>query len=298
MIGLFAKLIGLGDLAKRVQKIFKKIRKRVDKVVRDLFKKAKRAGRKLMRTFNKKKSAKKIKEENKNGEPEKLTAQDKAKHKKINKSIIETLEKSETTQKGLSFKDLYNKKKNTAQMLEEKYQPQLKKGINLDISFNSLNADEKDGDIDFKTKIAPNNDEKGGTFEYIKLPDEYEAYIVRSSGPRHFRVYLSDGRMLHLYTQKGVMGVEFKPYTLTQVEKPVEKNYKIIKIKKKASELKKSYIEKLSRDYSNLTYERGVIDCYSFAMDLLNDKMQAFPRIKRSHESEGKDNDKNFESLP
>ena len=49
VIGLFAKLIGLGDLAKRVQKIFKKIRKRVDKVVRDLFKKAKRAGRKLMR---------------------------------------------------------------------------------------------------------------------------------------------------------------------------------------------------------------------------------------------------------
>ena len=49
VIGLFAKLIGLGDLAKRVQKIFKKIRKRVDKVVRDLLKKAKRAGRKLMR---------------------------------------------------------------------------------------------------------------------------------------------------------------------------------------------------------------------------------------------------------
>jgi hypothetical protein len=49
VIGLFAKLIGLGDLAKRVQKIFKKIRKRVDKVVRDLFKKAKKAGRKLMR---------------------------------------------------------------------------------------------------------------------------------------------------------------------------------------------------------------------------------------------------------
>jgi hypothetical protein len=64
VIGLFAKLIGLGDLAKRVQKIFKKIRKRVDKVVRDLFKKAKRAGRKLMRKLGIGKKKKGSKPEN------------------------------------------------------------------------------------------------------------------------------------------------------------------------------------------------------------------------------------------
>jgi 3-methyladenine DNA glycosylase Tag len=84
VIGLFAKLIGLGDLAKRVQKIFKKIRKRVDKVVRDLFKKAKRAGRKLMRKLGigKKKSKKGEK-------PENDRRSDKEKKADLHKGVIE-----------------------------------------------------------------------------------------------------------------------------------------------------------------------------------------------------------------
>ena len=49
VINLFAKLIGLGGLTKKVQGIFKKIRKRVDKAVGKLLKKARKAGRKLMR---------------------------------------------------------------------------------------------------------------------------------------------------------------------------------------------------------------------------------------------------------
>ncbi|WP_430406427.1 HNH endonuclease [Fluviicola sp.] len=49
VINLFAKLIGLGGLSKKVQAIFKKIRKRVDKAVGKLLKKARKAGRKLMR---------------------------------------------------------------------------------------------------------------------------------------------------------------------------------------------------------------------------------------------------------
>ncbi|MGV3613131.1 MAG: DNA/RNA non-specific endonuclease, partial [Fluviicola sp.] len=48
VINLFAKLIGLGGLSKKVQAIFKKIRKRVDKAVGKLLKKARKAGRKLM----------------------------------------------------------------------------------------------------------------------------------------------------------------------------------------------------------------------------------------------------------
>ena len=48
VINLFAKLIGLGGLTKKVMAIFKKIRKRVDRAVMKLLNKAKKAGRKLM----------------------------------------------------------------------------------------------------------------------------------------------------------------------------------------------------------------------------------------------------------
>jgi len=48
VIGLFAKLIGLGGLSKKVMAIFKKIRKRVDRAIMKLLNKAKKAGRKLL----------------------------------------------------------------------------------------------------------------------------------------------------------------------------------------------------------------------------------------------------------
>ncbi len=48
VIGLFAKLIGLGGLSKKVMKIFTNIRKRIDKAVMKLLMKAKAAGRKLL----------------------------------------------------------------------------------------------------------------------------------------------------------------------------------------------------------------------------------------------------------
>jgi hypothetical protein len=48
VIGLFAKLIGLGGLSKKVMKIFTNIRKRVDKAVNKLLMKAKAAGRKIL----------------------------------------------------------------------------------------------------------------------------------------------------------------------------------------------------------------------------------------------------------
>jgi hypothetical protein len=49
VIGLFAKLIGLGGLSKKVMKIFTAIRKRVDKAINKLLMKAKVAGKKLLR---------------------------------------------------------------------------------------------------------------------------------------------------------------------------------------------------------------------------------------------------------
>jgi hypothetical protein len=163
VIGLLANLIGLGGLAKRVMKIFKKIRKRVDKMVNKLLAKAKKAGRKLFNKLRSKKkgkkgAAKKIKEENKKGPAEPLTAEDKQFHAKIGGLISKKLE--EPAKDTKDFKAFYQEKKKQADQLEDKYQPQLKKGINLDITIGTLAQEEKDDDLDFHIKIAPNNFEK------------------------------------------------------------------------------------------------------------------------------------------
>lgn len=49
VIGLFAKLIGLGGLVKKVQKIIKKVRKRIDRAVTKLIKKAKKKFKSLVK---------------------------------------------------------------------------------------------------------------------------------------------------------------------------------------------------------------------------------------------------------
>jgi Domain of unknown function (DUF4157) len=63
VIGLFAKLIGLGGLSKKVMKIFTNIRKRVDKAVTKLLMKAKTAGQKILRKLGIGKKGEKKKKE-------------------------------------------------------------------------------------------------------------------------------------------------------------------------------------------------------------------------------------------
>ncbi|WP_028887235.1 phage tail protein [Tenacibaculum ovolyticum] len=155
VISLFAKLIGLGGLVKKVQKIVEKVRKRIDRAVTKMIKKAKKKFNKILgKNKPKKGQAKKIKEDNKNQKPDILTTKDKAKHKKI----IVRIEKKLGTKanKGEPFDKFHARKKKEAKTLENKYQPQLKKGINLDIKFNELTKDQKDNDVDINIKIAPN----------------------------------------------------------------------------------------------------------------------------------------------
>lgn len=71
VIGLFAKLIGLGGLSKKVMKIFTNIRKRIDKVIMKLLMKAKAAGGKLLRKMGLTKPTKEKKGEEVKNDPEK-----------------------------------------------------------------------------------------------------------------------------------------------------------------------------------------------------------------------------------
>ncbi|NQY30128.1 MAG: DNA/RNA non-specific endonuclease, partial [Flavobacteriaceae bacterium] len=157
LIGVLAAVLGLGGITKKVKKIIEKVRKPIIKGIKKLWYKIKKKAGKFLKKFKKKGGAKKIKEDNKKGKPEKLTAKDKAKHKKIANKIAKQLEKPAKKGEKITFEKFHKRKKKEADKLEDKYQPQLKKGINLDIKMTPVAADKKDGDVDMKIKIAPND---------------------------------------------------------------------------------------------------------------------------------------------
>lgn len=165
LIGFLASLVGITGLTGKVQKIIKKVRKKIDKAMKKIILKAKKAFNKILgKKKPKKGDAKKIKDDNKNQKPDEITAKDRAKHKKIGKAIKKKLdEKPEKEPKD--FKEFYNSKLKKAKTLEDKYQPQLKKGINLDIVLKKLSNDEKDDDVDIKVIIKPNNYEEDFAIE-------------------------------------------------------------------------------------------------------------------------------------
>jgi hypothetical protein len=69
--------------------------------------------------------------------------------------------KGKSTEGVETFEEFYGLLQSEAVMLQKKYQPQLRKGIKIAVDLvNSVKQDEKDGDVDVKVRIAPNETEK------------------------------------------------------------------------------------------------------------------------------------------
>jgi hypothetical protein len=156
ILNFIARLLNIGAIGKAIKKIIQKIRKPIDKVVNKAIGFIAKQVKKFLGKLSGKKGAKKIKEENKKEKPGKITAKDKTKHKKIAKRIEEKLKKNGIKEKE-EFKSFHQRKKKEGEVLENQYQPQLKKGINLDVKFKAFKEDEKDGDMDVRITIKPNN---------------------------------------------------------------------------------------------------------------------------------------------
>jgi hypothetical protein len=152
VIGFLASLLGIGDLAKKVQGIVKKVRDRIDMAIDKVLQKAKSL-------FKGKKGKGKKEQDKRNKDEEgKITEADRKKHEQIATLIKKDLtEKPKKPQQ--SFEDFYKSKNQQAKKLETKYQPQLKQGIGLEIAVGSIDQEKEDGDLDFKVRIAPNTTE-------------------------------------------------------------------------------------------------------------------------------------------
>ncbi|WP_221409074.1 phage tail protein, partial [Reichenbachiella versicolor] len=328
-----ASFLGLGGIAKKIKEIISKvsapINKAIDRGVGFVAKKAKawfgksRGGKKkvskkqvdkqakkeeksskALEEKKKKVDANKIKEENKkSGKPDKITAKDRAKHRsivaKIKKALSIPLSKDITT-----YEAFHKKKKQEAEKLENKYQPQLKKGINLDIKTSDVSAGKKNSVVDFEIKIAPNTIKETHEvdFVFVDLPTQGTVYLVQYTTPYHYKVILSTGRTIDLITNNGKVEIRFeKIYEKAKIEKTrflFQEQFKFIEVEVNETavrNLTETKLERIAEVYAEKIYDLGAkegkVDCFSFAMDLLKGKLNAVLT------PEGNDNEEKFKSL-
>jgi hypothetical protein len=185
ILNFLSRLLGLSGVGKAVKRILKKIRKPIDKVINKAVKKMAKTVKKL---FGKgggkggKKGDKKDDGKNK-GDPkgdEKLSAKDIQKHKKYAKEMKQAMEKP-ASKASVDFKAFHSERKALGKTLEKKYNPKVKqkhkgKTIKTKVIFTDVSKDQKDGDVDFKIVIAPNDARESGevkgqgdTLDFSKL---------------------------------------------------------------------------------------------------------------------------------
>ncbi|BAZ23368.1 hypothetical protein NIES4073_42560 [Kalymmatonema gypsitolerans NIES-4073] len=103
---------------------------------------------------------------NKAGRKKDAQKPNKIDHKRLAKLAVMELEK--TDRKPKDYKSLRAEKQVQAKQIEKSYTQKLEKGIKLTVRFEDATKDEKDGQLDFKVVIAPNDTTDSGK---ISLPD-------------------------------------------------------------------------------------------------------------------------------
>ena len=250
LIGLLASILGIGGLANKVMGVIKKIRQRIVKAITAFWKKVKKGARKLLSKF-KKGGAKKIKEDNKKATAEKISPKDEAKHKKIAATIKKKLE-VKSRNEAKNFKEFYKLKNKQAEQLEDKYQPELKKGINLDIKPVSSVKEQEGNNIVFDIVIYPNDTKEKAEVVYAdgeeiknitlvneleKLPAKASFADVRKMSPQlrkiakkhHLNYTFKRMKLSHSPTHHEI---EIKEEIKTDAEGKTHKDIGIIKIER------------------------------------------------------------------
>ena len=168
-----------------------------------------------------KKKEEKKKKDNKD-DKDKKKKKDEKKHKKIGKAVEKDLKKPEK-KKDLTIDELYAIKTKKARALEKKHQKKLAKGIK--ITFGDLAKEKKDGDIDFKVWIGPNDYEI--KFE-VDGPEENEGVfkvILDRSFKAAGEAYSPNlGKEEFKKDQKAIKDVTLQDGTKCEGEKTAESN--------------------------------------------------------------------------
>ena len=146
MLDLFARMIGLGNVSKRIQHILEKIRKPIDTVID----KAIAWVKKRLGPGNHRQS-----EEEEGSSGVEVTEQDRKNHRNYFNEIKKQLQ-APIQPHPANFRMFYGRKTGLAYRLQSKYQKKLKPGIKIRITSGTYEQEKKDLDIDFRVRIFEN----------------------------------------------------------------------------------------------------------------------------------------------
>ena len=189
-ISFLASLLGLGGIGEKVQAIIKKIRQPIEKAIDWVIDQGVKAYKKVSNKFKKSKLGKKFSAVKKKAKQKLKAAKQWGKNKqkaaknwlgkkkraikdrlgtKENKSekklgekqhkllayeAVKELKKTDGAAKD--YKTLWANKEAQARQIENTYTAKLEAGIKLTIRFENATKGEKDGELDFQVKVAPN----------------------------------------------------------------------------------------------------------------------------------------------
>lgn len=187
IFSFMARLLRLGSLSRKVLDVIKKLRKPIDKLLD-----------RIVKFFVKLLSRKKKKK----GDPKKN--KEEAKHKQYANEMKQAMEKPSKESKGPK---IYEDKKDQAKKLEKKYNAKLVGKIKASIQLEPFSGGKKDGDFDFKIRIAPNDAVAEGSTPAESFIEEIKEYA--SSGTYTYaEVYAAFQEWNDLY--KSNLDVTFK----------------------------------------------------------------------------------------
>ncbi|MFB7919563.1 hypothetical protein [Streptomyces sp. NPDC056061] len=166
LIGFLASLLGIGSLANKVKSVFHTVARPVNRAIDKIINLITKTAKKLLKKDGKDKEESKGKNKGKDkgkdkgdgggtGPDRKTTPAEEAKHQKIVRSAIQQLEKPASASE---YQPVRREKEALARRLEATYQPQLKHGIKLSISFpDDAGTASTKKKLDFHVKVAPND---------------------------------------------------------------------------------------------------------------------------------------------
>ncbi|MQX37344.1 eCIS core domain-containing protein, partial [Roseospira navarrensis] len=175
VLGFVGALVGIAGAIRKIQKIFKAIRKPATKAITALFRRFKALADKLLKKLRKKKGKGK-------GKDKKLSPT------VVRRKLVEALEKpsrQEDPAKALA------ETRQLAASLKAKYQPQLKKGtIRITIQDKTAEAVARDNDIDLEVALSPGTHVERKT--KVKLVSPMPVSVVRFLDKSHKSAWYQD----------------------------------------------------------------------------------------------------------
>ncbi len=187
VIGFLASLLGISGLAKKVQNIITKIRKRIDDAIDKLLNKAKKL-------FKKKKTEDNKDKDKNNSEKE---------HVEMGNAAAKALQQKPSGE--MTYEELRSLKKKQARDLEDKYNKQLEKPVKMSITFKNPKKDKKNKDLDFHIHIGPNDFEQDYTVLHKVSEGSFKLAPGTLSEHEGGTVLSSTGeeKIVHVYSKHG-----------------------------------------------------------------------------------------------